>query len=384
MKTISEGMRQHLAQAVLKLTTCWKITRKDGTSFYFTDHDQDLVANGGETYRADTGFSRSAGAGKSDMSVDNSDVQGLLSASQIDPNDIRAGLFENAEIWIFLVYHEAPEDVRATIASGVHDVYFTAASKRIRLASPVGNWVGHGFEIGDTITITRETASENIGDFTIASFVTDAGSYDTAVVSETLVDENGTDFTIDTSKNGDGMGKIKIRRGHIGEVEIKGNLYDAEIRGMTQVLTVPLGRVTTSLCPVDLFSTECGLDYLSFKVSTTVYAVTDNRVFTVADGQLTEATGYYDGGVVKWTAGSANAGLTMEIEAWDVDTDTITLFMPMPFAIDPNDPFDIIPGCHKRFDEDCKTKFDNTVNHRGFPHIPGVDKLLETPDARTA
>lgn len=32
----------------------------------------------------------------------------------------------------------------------------------------------------------------------------------------------------------------------------------------------------------------------------------------------------------------------------------------------------MVVGCDKRF-ETCKAKFSNTVNFRGFPHLPGND-----------
>lgn len=378
MKTMTEGMRLHLAQGALKLATCWKITRTDGEAFRFTDHDQDIIANNGELYKADTGFSRSSGASKTDMSVDNSNMQGLLDASQIDPNDVRAGLFDHAEIRIFLVNHEEPEEVRANL-TGTSTITFSVVAHRLALSDPVASWLDFGFEVGMTIAVSKE-GSANEGVYTVESILGVGGKW--LRVVEDVVAESGKGYTVDSSPNGDGMGMIKIRRGNFGEVSIRENQYEAAIRGMTQVLTRPLGQVTSPLCPVDLFSTKCGLDYTSFKVSTTVYTVVDNRTITLVDGQLTEATGYYDGGSIKWTGG-ANDGITMEVETWDVDTDTLVLFMPMPFDIAVNDPFDIIPGCKKRHTEDCITKYDNGLNFRGFPHIPGVDKLMETPDART-
>ena len=36
------------------------------------------------------------------------------------------------------------------------------------------------------------------------------------------------------------------------------------------------------------------------------------------------------------------------------------------------DDFTVTAGCDKQFPT-CKAKFDNVVNYRGFPHIPGND-----------
>jgi uncharacterized phage protein (TIGR02218 family) len=44
--------------------------------------------------------------------------------------------------------------------------------------------------------------------------------------------------------------------------------------------------------------------------------------------------------------------------------------MPEPIAA--GDTFIVTAGCDKRF-ETCRDRFNNIVNYRGFPHIPGND-----------
>jgi uncharacterized phage protein (TIGR02218 family) len=49
---------------------------------------------------------------------------------------------------------------------------------------------------------------------------------------------------------------------------------------------------------------------------------------------------------------------------------------PAPVAL--GDEFMVTAGCDKRFDT-CRTKFDNGVNFRGFPHMPGDDFVMSYP-----
>ena len=44
----------------------------------------------------------------------------------------------------------------------------------------------------------------------------------------------------------------------------------------------------------------------------------------------------------------------------------------MPEQIEAGDTFVVTAGCDKRFDT-CRARFNNAVNFRGFPHIPGND-----------
>ncbi|WP_439580802.1 baseplate hub domain-containing protein, partial [Elioraea sp.] len=55
VKSVSSALAAHLAGALTTLATCWRVARRDGTLFGFTDHDRDLVVDG-LTYRARTGY----------------------------------------------------------------------------------------------------------------------------------------------------------------------------------------------------------------------------------------------------------------------------------------------------------------------------------------
>ncbi|MGC0372440.1 MAG: hypothetical protein DGJ47_001153 [Rickettsiaceae bacterium] len=52
----------------------------------------------------------------------------------------------------------------------------------------------------------------------------------------------------------------------------------------------------------------------------------------------------------------------------------ITLALSPAFDINKNDQFTIIAGCDKR-SKTCLQKFNNIINFRGEPDLPGIDKL---------
>lgn len=102
MKSASTDMKAHLALEVTTLARMWKLVRQDGVEFYFTSHDVDLPFDG-HTYLSMSGFSSSAISSNSDLSVDNLDVQGVFDDDAITIEDLRAGLFDHADIYIFFV-----------------------------------------------------------------------------------------------------------------------------------------------------------------------------------------------------------------------------------------------------------------------------------------
>jgi len=99
-KTISAGLEAHLAQESTTLCTIWRITRTDGQEFFFTDHDRDLEfpPSSGMIYESAVGYNRTAVANAVGLSVDNLDVQGFFQSGAITEDELRAGLFDYAEV----------------------------------------------------------------------------------------------------------------------------------------------------------------------------------------------------------------------------------------------------------------------------------------------
>jgi uncharacterized phage protein (TIGR02218 family) len=52
----------------------------------------------------------------------------------------------------------------------------------------------------------------------------------------------------------------------------------------------------------------------------------------------------------------------------------------MTHPIAPGDGFTVSAGCDRRF-ASCRDRFANTVNFRGFPHMPGNDFALSYPSS---
>lgn len=112
-----------------------------------------------------------------------------------------------------------------------------------------------------------------------------------------------------------------------------------------------------------------------WKKVTEVDAVIDAK--TLVPLYISDAVGYYDGGLLVWETGR-NAGKAQEIKTWTGGR--LTLFQ-RPFHIPQvGDRFVLHPGCDKRRGT-CQEKFDNVVNFRGEPDVPGQDEYYKTPNA---
>lgn len=107
-KTTSVAMDTHLASNNTTLATLCKVTRVDGLTFGFSDHDQDLdfdVADGGGTvtYEAANAYVRSNVKATEGFSIDNMNITGFLDGVNLVQSELRAGLWDFAEYKFFLV-----------------------------------------------------------------------------------------------------------------------------------------------------------------------------------------------------------------------------------------------------------------------------------------
>lgn len=196
----------------------------------------------------------------------------------------------------------------------------------------------------------------------------DAGRYDHARIDVYLC--NWADLA---------QGVVQLRRGWLGEVTWRGTNYTAELRGLHDLLQREWGDYYTAECRHDLGDARCTVALGPLTVSGSVTAALDIANFT--DAARGEAEGWFNYGKLHWSSG-ANSGLTVEVKQWDATARQFTLWLPMPQPIAVNDAYTVIAGCDKRY-ATCKNKFSNLVNFGGFPHLPGVDKILQYPDGKT-
>ena len=280
---ISDELQSHLLSGTTTLCRAWALVRKDGTTYGFTDHDNDLSFEG-LAFKADTGLTANALEQTTGLSVDNTEALGALSAAAVKEEDIRAGRFDGAAVRSWLV-----------------------------------NW---------------------------------------ADVNQ----------------------RVLLFKGTFGEITRVSGGFRAELRGLTEELNQPQGRIYQSTCSAILGDKGCRFNTLQagFYTDIPVETVEKGKIFSFATltdfddrwferGRLTVLSGAAKGlvGLVKNDRLSATG---RKVELWE----------DLRAEIAVGDMIRIEAGCDKRA-ETCRLKFDNFLNFQGFPHIPGEDWLASYP-----
>lgn len=204
-----------------------------------------------------------------------------------------------------------------------------------------------------------------------------ADLYDGALVEILMVDYN------DLSK-----GHLVLKTGYIGEIKKTKNIFTAEVRGLTQKLEQNFGNVYSPTCRARFCDEKCKINPTgTVTISGQTYNLTVNGTITQAlnnrllfDNSRTEPVAFFNYGFIQFTSGR-NKGYKMEVK--NFENTKILLFLPMAKAIKIGDTYTMQAGCDKYF-ATCCGKFNNAINFRGEPHLPGRDKVYETSKSITS
>ena len=98
----AEQLYAHLATGATTVCRAWALTRSDGLTLGFTDHDRDLTFDG-VTFKAETGLTARALQQQTGLSVDNTEALGGFSDAAITEADLAAGRYDGAAVRAWLV-----------------------------------------------------------------------------------------------------------------------------------------------------------------------------------------------------------------------------------------------------------------------------------------
>lgn len=277
------SLAEHLLTGTTTVCRAWAVTRRDGVVLGFSDHDR-LLRFEGIDFAASSGLTARSVEQTTGLAVDNSEALGALSDTSIREEDVRAGLFDGAEVRSWLVNWSDVED--------------------------------------------REL----------------------------------------------------VFRGSLGEVERQGNLFRAELRGLAEAINQPKGRVYQRPCAAVLGDDACRFDTSAAGYSIVVGV---SEVRSPTELVLPALSGFDRGwflrGRVTVISGQSTGQVGLVKRDLEIEGDRlIELWEMLPRGLSPGDQIRIEAGCDKRA-ETCRAKFDNLLNFRGFPDIPGEDWLVSYP-----
>ncbi len=102
MRTLATGLQAHLDTGATTLCWCWKLAPLSASPLGFTDHDRDLSFDG-ISFEAVSGFAGTEIETSLGLNVDDLEAEGALVSNKLIEADLFAGVYDNAEVEIWLV-----------------------------------------------------------------------------------------------------------------------------------------------------------------------------------------------------------------------------------------------------------------------------------------
>lgn len=174
-------------------------------------------------------------------------------------------------------------------------------------------------------------------------------------------------------------------RGHLGELTRAGGGFRAELRGLTEGLNRPLGRVYQKPCSAVLGDGNCrfNLAQENYAQELPVQTVEGARRFVWQDF-LSYDTDWFTRGRLEVLDGPA-LGLWGAIKSDRVEDGAriVELWEPIRGLMTEGTQVRLVAGCDKLVDT-CRFKFNNFDNFQGFPDLPSEDWVVAVPSSSKA
>lgn len=169
-------------------------------------------------------------------------------------------------------------------------------------------------------------------------------------------------------------------RGSIGELRRAGGAFHAELRGLTDLLNRPVGRVYQKPCTAVLGDKTCrfNMNAPGFWLEAEIAAV-ENGANLQLRGGSSISNAWFERGRLDVQTGSA-AGLwgAVKQDQRTQDGRHVTLWSGIGGGLLVGDTVRLTAGCDKRMTT-CRLKFNNLINFQGFPDLPGEDWVMAVP-----
>lgn len=170
-------------------------------------------------------------------------------------------------------------------------------------------------------------------------------------------------------------------KGTLGQITRVDGEFRAELRGLSEALNKTTGRVFKASCNAVLGDAACGvdLDGEDFSTEAVIEAVNDGNAL-VLTGATKMPERWFERGVLRVVGDSAQRQVRIKSDKVEGARRHVTLWQTVPDLLSEGAQVVLVAGCDKAIST-CRDKFDNVVNFRGFPTIPGEDWMISYPSS---
>jgi uncharacterized phage protein (TIGR02218 family) len=170
-------------------------------------------------------------------------------------------------------------------------------------------------------------------------------------------------------------GSRLLAAGHLGTISFSNDDFEAEFRGLKQILDRSIVPQTSPSCRAGFCDPACGLNRERFRYLATCSGLSAGWLLLDMPPGIAQNGFAY--GTARWLNG-LNSGLSFDIMA--SNSTGIMPALVQDYQVRSGDRIEIVEGCDKQIGT-CASRFANGINFRGEPYLPGNDLLTRYPGA---
>lgn len=358
-KAISNALLGHYAGGSTTISRQARIQRKDGFVLLGTTCAHNLLING-ELYLSKYGTTPSTISQEASAAVANSEIDGFLS-DLVTEADLKAGLWDSALVSVFEVnYRDLTMGILTLQTGAIGNVTAgrSAFKADIRgVSQSLQNTVGRYYTQTCSAVLGDVRCKVSLTGFTVTGALTSVAALNQFADTSRLE-------AVDWFK----YGKITWTSG----VNVGLSMEVAAFSGGAMTLALPMPY---TVAVGDAYSMVAGCNKIAKGNMARTGSITfpSSGSLIIYDSTRTETTNFYAGGSLVWTSG-ANNGSTANIIASIPGQIGLAAAPTNATAI--GDGYTITPPASRLLTGDCIVKFNNYINFRGFPDVPGADLVL--------
>ncbi len=360
MRTIGAAVDAHILTGETSLATFVRFQLRDGSFRTLTSHDQDITIDG-LTYLSSVGYNPTGFTDRAEMAPNTLDLEGVLASIGLDRSEIVAGLWDDADYFIFETNFKSPVLDEIKQASGkvggiqtVDDRFITELQ---RLNRPLNQETGDRISKRCRDVLGGPRCLLSLAPFRVHSTLT--GVTDTRNFADTARTEADGFFE---------QARFRFTTGL--NAGINGVITDATNANPVVITSVGHGLTTEMKTYLDEFTG----DYVALNgtlIDTNLFSVTviDDDTFSIpVDG--TSFAAYAANG------GRFSFGMIRGVKKFTQTGGLIEIDRPMPFTVANGDRYTTHRGCD-RLANTCITVFLNMINFDGENDVPAEDEVRD-------
>lgn len=162
-----------------------------------------------------------------------------------------------------------------------------------------------------------------------------------------------------------------LKTGWFGEIKYTQTGAIAEICSLGYKTKNLIGKAYSRTCRARFADQFCKMSEENYSFFGKIEKIYHNNCF--GDTARVEEDEYFNDGSLIFTSGKNKA---KEFRVYSFSDSRITLFSTQPLELNIDDEYKIIVGCDKQIST-CINKFNNVLNFRAEPFIPGRHKLRQ-------